>query len=292
MDTKDLRCFRLVYEERSINQAARHLFITPQGLSRIISRLEEELHTLLFERTSSGMIPTKTGDYFYEQSQKILYRLEDLKVTIQQIDKDGRPFRIGFACGVLNILPLQKLNQLSQEFPDLSIQWEELINKEVLEKVVNGSLDAGFVIGTIPQIDLFSVPVFSCHMIALVYPGHPFYERDSLSIEDLKEQPLITLNQKYDSYHNLIQRCSDFGFSPAIAISTMESPLIYRFCREKSGIGIDADIHQSDHLLGDLHAIPLRDAIPWKVSMICRENDSSSSVVASLIQLSQVSTIC
>ena len=49
MDTKDLRCFRLVYEERSINQAARHLFITPQGLSRIISRLEEELHTLLFE---------------------------------------------------------------------------------------------------------------------------------------------------------------------------------------------------------------------------------------------------
>ena len=82
MDTKDLRCFRLVYEERSINQAARHLFITPQGLSRIISRLEEELHTLLFERTSSGMIPTKTGDYFYEQSQKILYRLEDLKVTI------------------------------------------------------------------------------------------------------------------------------------------------------------------------------------------------------------------
>lgn len=47
MDTKDLRCFRLVYEERSINQAARHLFITPQGLSRIISRLEEELHTLL-----------------------------------------------------------------------------------------------------------------------------------------------------------------------------------------------------------------------------------------------------
>ena len=129
-------------------------------------------------------------------------------------------------------------------------------------------------------------------MVALVYPGHPFYERDSLSIEDLKEQPLITLNQKYDSYHNLIQRCSDFGFSPTIAIRTMESPLIYRFCREKSGIGIDADIHQSDHLLGDLHAIPLRDAIPWKVSLICRENDSASPVVASLIRLSQASTIC
>ena len=53
MDTKDLRSFRLVYEERSINQAARHLFISPQGLSRVIQKLEEELHNKLFEEFNS-----------------------------------------------------------------------------------------------------------------------------------------------------------------------------------------------------------------------------------------------
>ena len=288
MDTKDLRSFRLVYEERSLNQAAKHLFITPQGLSRIIGRLESELHTRLFERTPGGMIPTKTGDYFYEQSQKILYRMEDIKVTIQQIDTSGRPFRIGFACGVLNVLPLQKLNQLSPEFPDLSIQWEELVNQEVYEKISHFSLDAGFVIGTVPQSDLFSVPIYSSPMVALVYPGHPFYERESLSIDDLKGEPLVTLNQKYYSYHSLIQRCSDFGFSPNIVIRTMESALIYRFCNEKTGIGIDADIHRSGALLGDLHPIVLRDAIPWKISLVCRENDSALPVIHSLIHLSGV----
>lgn len=36
MDTKDLRYFRQVCELGSINQAARQLFITPQGLSRAI----------------------------------------------------------------------------------------------------------------------------------------------------------------------------------------------------------------------------------------------------------------
>lgn len=39
MDTKDLRYFRQVYEDKSINQAAKQLFITPQGLSRIITKL-------------------------------------------------------------------------------------------------------------------------------------------------------------------------------------------------------------------------------------------------------------
>ena len=45
MDTKDLRCFRQVYEDRSINQEAKQLFITPQGLSRIITKLDGKLNS-------------------------------------------------------------------------------------------------------------------------------------------------------------------------------------------------------------------------------------------------------
>ena len=45
MDTREIRCFRLVYEECSINKAASQIFITPQGLSRIITKLENELQT-------------------------------------------------------------------------------------------------------------------------------------------------------------------------------------------------------------------------------------------------------
>lgn len=56
MDTRDLRCFRLVYEEGSINKADGEFFITPQGLSRIIRKPEYELQAELFERTSTGTI--------------------------------------------------------------------------------------------------------------------------------------------------------------------------------------------------------------------------------------------
>lgn len=52
-------------------------------------------------------------------------------------------------------------------------------------------------------------------------------------IQNLQEQPLISMNQKYSSYHNLIQCCSDFGFMPNIVLCTMENSLIYRFCQEK-----------------------------------------------------------
>ena len=32
MNIKDLKCFEAVYEQKSINKAAKQLYITPQGL--------------------------------------------------------------------------------------------------------------------------------------------------------------------------------------------------------------------------------------------------------------------
>ncbi|MCA5959357.1 LysR family transcriptional regulator [Blautia sp. RD014234] len=47
MNTKDLKCFEAVYQEKSISRAARRLYITPQGLGKNIRTLEAELETVL-----------------------------------------------------------------------------------------------------------------------------------------------------------------------------------------------------------------------------------------------------
>ena len=87
MDTRDIRCFRLVYEAGSINKAAGQLFITPQGLSRIIRNLESELQVELFARAANGTTPTDAGHYFYAQSEELLYGLEQLS-ELNQYDRE------------------------------------------------------------------------------------------------------------------------------------------------------------------------------------------------------------
>lgn len=54
----------------------------------------------------------------------------------------------------------------------------------------------------------------------------------------------------------------------------MENSLIYRFCQEKIGIGIDADVHPEKELLAGLRKIELYDAIPWKINLVCRKKNS------------------
>ena len=71
MDTNAIDSFIALYETRNMHKAADRLFITQQGLSRVIRNLETEWETVLFERSSGGMIPTRAGDYFYGEALRL-----------------------------------------------------------------------------------------------------------------------------------------------------------------------------------------------------------------------------
>lgn len=197
----------------------------------------------------------------------------------------NRELQLGFSCGVLNVFPFHKLEQFKTENPDIQIHWEEMDNQGVIEKVFQQILDVGFVIGSIGREGLYAREVFQRGMDALVYEGHPLYDREELSIDDLRDQPLITLNEKFYCYHSFVGRCKDFGFAPLIHIKTMESQLIYRFCREKMGIGIDTNIHKNDIRMDGIHRIVLKDAIPWRIFIVCREDHKKEQVISKLLDL-------
>lgn len=285
MDTKDLRYFRQVYEERSINKASKLLFITPQGLSRIIHHLEEELGARLFERSANGMVPTESGTYLYEKSIPLLEQFDEIMIGLEQIRDRERKLKIGFSCGVLNVFPLHKLEEYQEQYGHIRLQWEEAANQEIIRQIRQGSMDIGFVIGQITEPELWSLELFCRRMHVVVYEGHPYFERESLSVEDLREVPLITLNEMYYSYHSILQRCRDFGFIPNIAAKTMESQIIYHFCRQKIGLGIDVDIHRDKIRLDGLRMIELRDSIPWKISMVIRSERMKEKAVKGMAEL-------
>lgn len=285
MDTKDIRYFCRVYEERGINQAAKQLFISSQGLSRIIAKLEAELQVTLFERSVRGLCPTASGSYLYENCRELLEKLEDIEIGIHRIERMDRELRLGFSCGVLNVFPFHKLEQFKTENLDIQVKWEEMDNQGVMDKVFQQDLDVGFVIGSIGREGLYAREVFQRGMDALVYEGHPLYDRKVLSIGDLRNESLITLNEKFYCYHSFVGRCKDFGFIPLIQIKTMESQLIYRFCREKMGIGIDTNIHKNDISMDGIRRIELKDAFPWRIFIVCREDHKKEKVISKLFDL-------
>ena len=68
----NLRFFVAVYEERSISAAARKAHATQSGVSVQLRELENRLGVALFERVSTGVVPTKAGEQIYQRAVKIL----------------------------------------------------------------------------------------------------------------------------------------------------------------------------------------------------------------------------
>ena len=79
MNTEELHIFATVYKCRSFSQAADKLYMSPQGVSKVIVRLENEMVVQLFSRTTQGITPTLYADRLYSQAQDIHLIFEKIK---------------------------------------------------------------------------------------------------------------------------------------------------------------------------------------------------------------------
>ena len=79
MTSKELLYVKTIAEEKSISQAAKLLFIAQPSLSQALSRIEDNLGTPLFTRTTGGLNLTYAGERYYQTACRILKIYENLE---------------------------------------------------------------------------------------------------------------------------------------------------------------------------------------------------------------------
>lgn len=72
IDVRSLRCFVAVAEELSFSRAAARLYVAQQAVSRDIRRLEDQLGTRLFVRTTRRVTLTPEGERLLERARDLI----------------------------------------------------------------------------------------------------------------------------------------------------------------------------------------------------------------------------
>ena len=80
-----IQSFVAVAEEGHVGRAARRLHLTQPPLSRHILALEDELGTLLFERTPRGMRLLPAGEAFLQHARRILSEVDAAVHTVRGV---------------------------------------------------------------------------------------------------------------------------------------------------------------------------------------------------------------
>lgn len=273
MNIKELIYFKAVYEEKSINKASKKVFMSSQGLSRVISNLERELGTILFERTAKGVESTESARILYENAYHLIEEFTKVENAIRLLEAKENMIRISFARGVLNALSFRVVSDFINKFPELKVSWEEQANELVREQVLTYQTDVGMVVGKSSSKEIIEKLVAKKYVILLVYEGHPFYSREVVGIEELEGEDILILNEQYQIYHEFHKVCLSKKFKPKVAAKTSDSQFLIRLCKQKNGLGVLLDFSINDFNLEGIKVVPLKEKITWDIYHICHKKN-------------------
>lgn len=191
---------------KSITLSAEHLFITQQGLSQSIHRLEMDLDVSLFRRCSQGVSLTDAGNMAVEKAKEIILKYEELLQSMEpysNANSSTSPEKISLGVAPFisnNVLP-EILDLFRKKHPAVNIQIEELKPVDIVQQLNAGCVDIGLVIlpdyYCFDQIHMGNVifeKVYDNKLLACVAKSSPLAQKSMLSIAEIKKHPIVVYN--------------------------------------------------------------------------------------------------
>ena len=90
MDVTIFEYLLALAETGSLTGAAKKFFISPSALSQRLSREEQELNCILFQRKGGRFIPTKEGEIYLKYAREALQVRDDTYLQLKRL-VSGRP---------------------------------------------------------------------------------------------------------------------------------------------------------------------------------------------------------
>lgn len=279
MNIRDLDFFIKVYECRSISIASEKLFISAQGLSNVISRLEQELGCSLFNRDRAGSVPTVCGEAFYKYAVKTKSEYERMITEIEHLSRAEKGvIRIGYSFGVMSGLTMNITQEFQNKYPEYELDFAEMPDKIVEELVLSEELDIGF--AAYVDKDKFEYDLMNESEILFVpIKDSRFYERESVSVREIADEPLTLRNRNFATSRIMMHEFEKYGADPEIMLNT--GGILRSLKLRKDGMAntviIDSVAAQIES--DELRTIPFTEELKWPLYIITKKGRDCSKAV-------------
>lgn len=192
MDVRQLEMFRAVAEAGSFTAASQRLHVSQSAISRQLKLLEEELGTLVLERTGRGVNVTPEGQILLSAANRIW---RDMQEVVAQIGDTQKLQRGLVSLGGGMTVCLHVLPKLLKRFRTLYKNVDLRITTGSADHLLHSlrSHDVDLLLLTLPIVgaDLEVAPVLKEEMIVVTPRNHPLTRSRKCDAKDLARYPLI-----------------------------------------------------------------------------------------------------
>jgi DNA-binding transcriptional LysR family regulator len=241
LELRQLAYFVTVAHEESFTRAAERLHVAQPGVSQQVRRLEAELGTRLFDRSSRRPRLSAAGEALLPHARDALAASDAGRAALAALNGVvAGTLRLGTIPGIPDLDIAGLLAAFHAANPRVEILLREDQPLALIEGVRRDDYEAVIVGLSSPDPpDGLSVDVISVEPLVLVTsPAHPLAEHSSVPVTELSAEPFVTLARGSALRRHVEQACSAAGFSARIALETTDVRLLCELVGHGLGVTI------------------------------------------------------
>lgn len=192
-----LEIFSTVAATGSFSRAAEQLYLSQPAVSQHIQDLEAGLGVAVFKRGSRGVSLTPAGETLLQYAECILRLVSEAEHAVVNVQTliSGQ-LRIGATAGASIYLLPGWLQEFYNRYPNLVVSLVTETTTHLVERLTSGQIDVAFVEGDFPaQAAVNAITLQENPSFVVVGPGHPWWGRGEVSIDELTGQRFISRPQ-------------------------------------------------------------------------------------------------
>jgi len=195
----------------SISEAARTLGRTQPAVSSTIAGLETELELKLFVREQGRLVPTPEAEFFLEEAEAILKRLEVSKRTLRGLaNREHGQLRVaGIPEATADFLP-NSLSRFLADKPSVKVALANRSSSEIEELIAAQQFDIGFA-ETPRARNSFDQVDFDLECMCAIPATDPLASKEVITPAELDGYPLALLHSEHRSHKQTLSRFRDAG---------------------------------------------------------------------------------
>jgi len=188
-------------------------------LSQQIRNLEELVGHSLFQRTSREVRLTPAGEELLERARHTLKKIEADVSAVRRIGRgEAGALTVGFVgSAMLTVLP-KLFRQYRRQYPQVDLQLRELYTSGLVDALLNGTVDVGFMRDAGAIDGLRIEPLMAEPFVVVLPRRHVLAKQKSVAVKSLQYEPFVLFARSYGAvaWQKTVDVCEAHGFTPRV----------------------------------------------------------------------------
>ena len=189
----DIEAFIELTETNSFAKAAVNLNLSQPALSRRIQKLEYELGTTLFDRTTRKVQLSYSGRNFYERARGILEAIKTASKTLNEKYSFPSIIKVGAVNSALRNILYPTLKIFKTMEPRCKIQIIERSANYVVDSVLGGECDFGVNFTGLQEPGINFENLFIEDYVVVFPKGDPLEKKRKIKLSEIKNRDFISV---------------------------------------------------------------------------------------------------